>query len=200
MAEPRRYPFGLPADAVVDLVSSCWRRHDGQWFLKAVARAGLETAMELNERAIASLARIELREFKRVARLHSLDTMEQVAEWYRLAWYLFGALDRPAQHLSLLDPDTLLVENAECLAHAYAERSGYGHLAPGDYPPCRGWLERQRAWGEVLSSRYRFVVEREPADGQPCRYRVRRVPRGAPATGRAPERRADGLTDPRGPS
>jgi hypothetical protein len=31
-----------------------WWAHDGQWFLKAKARVGLEIALELNEAAIGS--------------------------------------------------------------------------------------------------------------------------------------------------
>ncbi len=177
MGEPRRYPFGLDADTLVDLISTCWRGHDGQWFLKAAARVGFEEAMRLNERAIASLARIELREFKRAAGVVSLDTVEQVAEWYRLSWYIFGGLGRPGRSLTLVDADTLVVENAQCFGEPVAVRSGYGHLAPGQYPPCLGWIERQRAWGETLSARYRFTVAREPRDGYPCRYVVRRSPR-----------------------
>jgi hypothetical protein len=174
---PRRYPFGLDADSLVDLISGCWRAHDGQWFLKAVARVGLEEAMRLNERAIASLARIELREFKRAAGLDALDTIDQVADWYRLSWYVFGGLERPARQLTVVDADTLVVENARCFGEGVAARSGYGHLAPGAYPPCLGWLDRQQAWGEAWSARYRFTVTREPEPGHPCRYVVRRAPR-----------------------
>lgn len=184
--EPRRYPFGLDADRLVELTSTCWRSHDGQWFLKAAARVGLADAMRLNEQAIASIARIELREFKRVTGLASLDTVEQVAEWYRLAWHLFGGIGRLVQTHTVVDADTLVVENARCLGESVAERSGYGHLAPGEYPPCRGWLERQRAWGEVLSARYRYAVAREPVEGRPCRYVVRRSARDGKATGAAP--------------
>src|SRR3546814_1974044 len=68
---------------------------DGQWFLKIAARLGREEAMRLNERAIASLARIELREFKRATGIDSLDAMEQVAEWYRLIRYLFNGWGQP---------------------------------------------------------------------------------------------------------
>ncbi len=173
----RRYPFGLDADPRVDRVSGCWRSHDGQWFLKAAARVGLEEAMRLNEQAIASLARIEVREIKRAAGLDGLDTIEQVAEWYRLSGYVFGGLARPDRTLTIAGPDTLVVEHAECFGTPIAERSGYGHLAPGAYPPCRGWLERQQAWGEALSPRYRFTVTREPLPARPCRYVVRRSPR-----------------------
>lgn len=177
MAEPRRYPFGLEADVLVDLISTCWRSHDGQWFLKVAERVGLEAAMRLNERAIASLGRIELREFKRATGIPSLDTMAQVADWYRLTSHIFGGLTRPGRTLTVVDADTLLLEYTECLGDVIAGRSGYGHLAAGEYPPCLGWIERQRAWGEALSTRYRFVVTREPVDGRPCRYVVRRVPR-----------------------
>jgi Family of unknown function (DUF6125) len=175
--QARRYPFGIDAHRLLELTSNCWRSHDGQWFLKAAERVGLTEAMQLNERAITSIARIELREFRRLSGLASLDTMEQVAEWYRLAWHIFGGIGRLAQRYVVVDADTLVVENAQCLAEAIAERSGYGHLGPGEYPPCRGWLERQRAWGDALSSRYRFTVAREPANGHPCRYVVRRAPR-----------------------
>jgi hypothetical protein len=181
---PRRYPFGLDADTLVDLVSTLWRAHDGQWFLKAAARAGLDGAMALNERAIASLARIEIREFKRVAGVDSLDSVAAVADWYRLSTYVFGGITRPERVLTVADEDTLVVEQAECFGAPIAERSGYAHLAPGDYPPCRGWIERQRAWGEALSARYRYTVTREPRAGSPCRYVVRRVGRdggGPPA-------------------
>ena len=40
------------------------------------------------------------------------------------------------------------------------------------------WYRRQRAWGEAFSDRYRFTVDREPGDERPCRYVVRRQPRG----------------------
>lgn len=177
MPEPRGIPFGLDTDTLVDIISTCWRAHDGQWFLKAAAKVGLEEATLLNERAIASLARIELREIKRATGIRSFDALAQVADWYRLAALMFGGLGRPNQRLVVQDDDTLVIENAECFGEPMAERSGYGHLAPGEYPPCRGWLERQRAWGEVLSDRYRFTATREPRDGQPCRYVLRRVPR-----------------------
>jgi hypothetical protein len=177
VTEPRRYPFDLDADRLVELISTCWRSHDGQWFLKAMTRVGLDDAMRLNERAIASLARIELREFKRLTGVESLDTMEQIADWYRLSWHVFGGIRRPDRTLTVVDADTLILENAECFGAPIAERSGYGHLAPGDYPPCRGWLERQRTWGEALSPRYRFAVAREPLPGRPCRYVVRRAAR-----------------------
>ena len=181
MPEPRPVPFGLDADTLVDLISTCWRAHDGQWFLKVAAERGLEEAMRYNERAIASLARIELREIKRATGVRSLDTMSQVADWYRLCMIMFGGLGRPAHRLTLEDEDTLSVEYEHCFGEPIAERSGYGHLVPGEYPPCRGWLERQRAWGEMLSERYRFTATREPRDGRPCRYVVRRAPReGAP--------------------
>lgn len=170
----RRYPFGIDADSLVDLISTCWRSHDGQWFLKSAQRLGLDGAMRLNETAIASLARIELREFKRLAGVDSLDTIEQVADWYRLSWYVFGGIGRPDRTLCVADADTLVLENARCFGADVAARSGYAHLAPGAYPPCLGWLERQRAWGEAWSRRYRFAVGREPLDGRPCRYVVRR--------------------------
>lgn len=177
--DPRRYPFGIAADTLVDLISTCWRSHDGQWFLKVAAKLGLEDAMRLNERAIASLARIELRELRQATGLRSLDTVPEVAEWYRLARYVFGGLGSFGQTVTVVDEDTLVVENERCFGEPIAERSGYGHLPPGEYPPCLGWLERQRAWGEAFSDRCRFTVDREPADGQPCRYVVRRHPRGA---------------------
>lgn len=176
----RKYPFGLDADALVDLISTCWRSHDGQWFLKAAARVGFEEAVRLNERAIASLARIELREFRRRSGVDVLDTIEQVADWYRLSLYVFGGLGLPGRTVTVVDSETLVVENASCFGEPIAERSGYAHLRPGAYPPCLGWIERQRAWGEALSDRYRFTVEREPADGRPCRYVIRRVPRNPP--------------------
>jgi hypothetical protein len=169
--------LGLDPEAVLRLTSTCWRAHDGQWFLKAAGRHGLDEAMALNEAAIASLARIELREVKRATGLASLDTLEQVADWYRLCLEMFGGIGRPAQSLTVVDAETLIVENAQCFGEPIAARSGYGDRRPGEYPPCRGWLERQRAWGEALSTAYRFTVERAPADGRPCRYVVRRTPR-----------------------
>lgn len=173
------YPFGLPAAALLELGAAAWIAHDGQWFLKVAARHGLEEAMRLNEQALASLARIELREFRRVSGLGSLDTVAEVAEWYRLARLLFGGPRIPPVVVTVLDEDTLVVENRPCLGEPIAARSGYAHLAPGTYPPCRGWLARQRAWGEALSTRYRYTVERAPVEGQPCRYVVRRVRRDA---------------------
>ncbi|MGH7318488.1 MAG: DUF6125 family protein [Candidatus Rokuibacteriota bacterium] len=177
-AHPRRdYPFGIDADSLVDLISTCWRSHDGQWFLKLAARRGMDEAMRVNEQAIASLGRIELREFKRAAGIASLDTIEQVAEWYQLARYVFGGIGHPGRRVTVVNEHTLIVENEHCFGETIAERSGYGHLRPGEYPPCLGWIERQRAWGDALSDRYRFTVAREPLDGQPCRYVVRRVGR-----------------------
>jgi hypothetical protein len=142
-----------------------------------MAQVGLGDAMRLNQQAIASLARIELREFRRLTGVESLDTMEQVADWYRLSWYVFSGIHRTDRTLAVADADTLILENVECFGASIADKSGYGHLAQGAYPPCLGWLERQRAWGEALSTRYRFTVAREPLPGRPCRYVVRRVAR-----------------------
>ena len=183
LTQPRSYPFGLDADTVIDLMATCWRAHDGQWFLKAVAEVGLEAAMGLNERAIASLGRIELRELKRATGLASLDTMEQVADWYRLVRYLFGGWGHPERTVTVVDENTLVVEQARCFGELIAEQSGYGHLPVGEYPPCLGWIERQRAWGEAASHRHRFTVAREPLDERPCRYVVRRHPRAAATEG-----------------
>lgn len=174
MTPPRRYPFGLDADRLIDLIAACWRAHDGQWFLKVAAARSLGEATELNARALASLGRIELREFKRVAGIETLDEIEQVADWYRFNTYAFGGPEIPRRIVTVIDQDTLEVEHEQCLGVAMAEQSGYDHLRPGEYPPCRGWLERQRAWGEAFSPRYRFCVEREPRESAPCRYVVRR--------------------------
>src|SRR5262249_23496561 len=114
MSDPRRYPFGLDADALVDLISGCWRSHDGQWLLKARARVGLEEPMRLNELALASLARIELREFKKVTGRESLDTIDEVADWYRLSWYIFGGIERTERTVTVVDDETLVLENARC--------------------------------------------------------------------------------------
>ena len=178
MTEPARYPFGLDADTLLEVAGACWLAHDGQWFLKVAARDGLEPAMRLNERALASIARIELREIKRVTGIASLDSMDEVAEFYRLLRYLFGGRRLPPCRTAVVDADTLVVVNEDCLAAGIAERSGYGHLQRGEYPPCLGWIERQRAWGEALSDRYRFIVERAPTPAEPCRYLVRRQKRG----------------------
>ena len=186
MTPPPRYPFGLEAGALVDMIATCWRGHDGQWFLKAAAECGLEVAMRLNERAIASLGRLELRELRRVAGVSSLDTVEELAEWYRLVRHLFGGWGQPERTLAVVDADTLVVEQERCFGELIAERSGYGHLRAGEYPPCLGWLERQRAWGEAASAGYRFTVDREPTDARPCRYVVRRHPRRPAETPPAP--------------
>ena len=85
-----------------------------------------------------------------------------------------------------MNPDTLVVEQARCFGEPVTEQSGYGHLTVGAYPPCLGWLARQRAWGETWSSRSRFTIEREPVDGRPCRYVVRRHPRDPAPAGRPP--------------
>jgi len=170
----RRYPFGLDADRFIDLIAACWRAHDGQWFLKVAAARSLEEATALNARALASLGRLELREFKRTVGVESLDTIEEVADWYRLNVYAFGGPEIPRRLVRVIDQNTLEVQHEQCLGVATAERSGYSHLRPGEYPPCRGWLERQRAWGEAFSSRYRFSVEREPRETAACRYVIRR--------------------------
>src|SRR5262249_58491008 len=102
MCGPRRCPCGRAAEALADLISGCWRSHDGQWFLKARARVGLEEAMRLNEQALASLARIELREFKKVTGRESLDTIEEVADWYRLSWYIFGGVERAERAVTVV--------------------------------------------------------------------------------------------------
>ena len=179
MTEPGRYPFGLDADTLLEVAGRCWLAHDGQWFLKVADRDGLEPAMRLNERAMASIARIELRELKRVAGTASFDSVGEVADFYRLLRYVFGGRRLPPCRTTVVDADTLVVVNQECLGAAIAERSGYGHLRTGEYPPCLGWMERQRAWGEAFSDRYRFTVEREPTAQEPCRYVVRRQKRGS---------------------
>ena len=173
----RGYPFGIDPDDLVDLVATCWRAHDGQWFLKTAADVGLERAMEWNERAIASVGRIEIRELRGLTGRESFDTVEEMADLYRLHRFMFGGARHIEQTRTVLDPDTLLVENAQCLGEGAADKSGYGHLSPGGYPPCGGWLARQRAWGGAVSASYRFTMERCPEDGRPCRYVVRRTRR-----------------------
>lgn len=150
------------------LLLDCWWSHDGQWFLKARAAHGLEEAMALNEDAIESIGRIEMRRLHAalgapaVTRAH--DLMPLVAEAHEF-------IGIPGQ-VEPDGPDAFLVRVEECRVWAMTRAAELTHVAPG----CRGSLRRRQGWATAFfpAERVEWTRVAGRPDGDPrCAYRFR---------------------------
>ena len=154
-----------------EMLRANWWSHDGQWFLKAVEAVGVETAMAINEEAIESMGRIEMR------RLHSEMGGEPVIgadDFLPLAVAAQEMIGIPAEgEMDGENSFTLAVET--CRVWDRTEAACLTTAAPG----CRGSLRRRLGWGTVFFDPHRVVWTREVGrpDGDPrCRYRFRLRP------------------------
>lgn len=153
----------------VRFLRDCWWSHDGQWFLKARDRFGLDAALDLNEASIESMGRIEMR------RLHAMLGAPPVVSAHDLL-----PLVLEVSALIGLDvegepdgPDAFLVRERSCLVWEMTEAAGLEHVAPG----CRGSMRRRLGWATALFPRERVEWTRvagppEGTDG-PCAHRFR---------------------------
>jgi hypothetical protein len=153
------------------LLLECWWSHDGQWFLKAARAHGLEAAMALNEDAVESIGRIEMR------RLHAALGAPPVRDAGDLLPLVLAAHDLvgiPATG-EPEGPDGFLLRIEGCLVWAMTEAAGLEAHAPG----CRGSLRRRLGWASAFFPPERVSWERVAGrpDGDPaCAYRFRLLP------------------------
>jgi hypothetical protein len=148
------------------LLLDCWWSHDGQWFLRAAAAHGLEAAMALNEDAIESTGRIEMR------RLHAALGAPQVrgaADLLPLVLEAQELVGIPAEG-EMDGDDAFLVRVEGCRVWDMTEAAGLEAAAPG----CRGSLRRRLGWATVFFPAQRVAWTRVAGrpDGDPrCAYR-----------------------------
>lgn len=150
------------------LLLDAWWSHDGQWFLKARAALGLETAMELNESSIESIGRIEMR------RLHAALGSPPVTSATELMPIVVEAQEFvgiPAEG-SMDGADSFLLHIEECRVWDMTVAAGLEAAAPG----CRGSLRRRLGWATVFfpAERVEWTRATGRPDGDPrCAYRFR---------------------------
>ena len=149
-----------------------WWGHDGQWFLKARARYGLEAAMELNEDAIESQGRIEMRV------LHQALGEPQVAsaaDLLPLILAMHELLEVPSEGEGDAD-GSFVVRELRCRVWEMTVAAGLEDAMPG----CRGSMRRRRGWATVFFPPERVEwtrVEGPPLGGPaPCAFRFRLLP------------------------
>ena len=153
------------------LLLECWWSHDGQWFLKTRAAHGLEDAMALNEDAIESIGRIEMR------RLHAALGSPPVIDAAALLPLVIEAhafVGIPAEG-EMDDDGSFLLRIEECRVWGMTEAAGLEAAAPG----CRGSLRRRLGWATVFfpAERVQWTREYGRPDGDPrCAYRFRLAP------------------------
>lgn len=153
------------------LLLDSWWSHDGQWFLKARDALGIEAAMALNEAAIESIGRIEMR------RLHaalgsppvggSADFLPLVIEAHELVGIPAGG------QMDGLDSFVIRVE--ECRVWGMTLAAGLEAAAPG----CRGSLRRRLGWATAFFPAEQVEwsrVEGRPDGDARCAYRFRLRP------------------------
>ena len=153
------------------LLLDCWWSHDGQWFLKAAAAHGPEAAMALNEDAIESIGRIEMR------RLHAALGAPEVrgaADFLPLALEVHELVGIPADG-QMDGPEAFLLHVEGCRVWDMTEAAGLQAFAPG----CRGSLRRRVGWATVFFPAERVGWSRVAGrpDGDPrCAYRFTLLP------------------------
>lgn len=146
-----------------------WWAHDGQWFLKAQARVGLDVALELNENAVESQGRIEMR------KLHALlggEAVAGAADLLPLVLAMHDLLDIPAEG-EADGPDGFVLHERECRAWQMTVAAGMGDVGTG----CRGSLRRRQGWATAFFPKERVEWTRIAGpllgDATPCAYRFR---------------------------
>jgi hypothetical protein len=154
------------------LVLDAWWAHDGQWFLKAKARLGLNAAMQLNEDAIESQGRIEMR------RLHALlggPAVTGAADLLPLVLAMHELLGMPAE-ATVDGPDSFVLREQSCRVWDMTVAAGLEDAAPG----CRGSMRRRLGWATAFCPHERVEWTRTagpPLGGPPpCAYRFRLLP------------------------
>lgn len=156
-----------PSDREVMLRENWWS-HDGQWFLKAVDTVGLETAMEINEEAIESMGRIEMR---RIHEEMGAPEVTSAADLLPLTVAAHEMVGIPAEG-EMDGDDSFILAIESCLVWEMTEAASLTTSAPG----CRGSLRRRLGWATAFFDARRVVWTREAGrpDGDPrCRYRFR---------------------------
>ena len=157
------------------LLLECWWSHDGQWFLKARAAHGLEEAMALNEGAIESIGRIEMR------RLHAAlgsPPVTDAADLLPLVVEAHAFVGIPGQG-EMDGEGSFLLRVETCRVWDMTLSAGLEAIAPG----CRGSLRRRQGWATVFfpAERVRWTREYGRPDGDPrCAYRFRLLPEPEP--------------------
>jgi hypothetical protein len=159
------------------LVLECWWAHDGQWFLKTAAAHGLEEAMRLNEAAIESIGRIEMRRLHAALGAPPVRTAGDLLPLVLAAQDLMGI---PAEGAAD-GTDAFWLRETECRVWTMTVAAGLEAHAPG----CRGSMRRRHGWATVFFPPERVRWERTggPPEGdvEPCAYRFRLLPEAAPA-------------------
>lgn len=148
-----------------------WWSHDGQWFLKARAKLGLEAAMELNEDAIESQGRIEMRRF------HGLTggaPVADAADFLPLVVMMSELLEIPVE-ASEVGAHGFVLRELECRVWQMTVAAKLEDVTPG----CRGSMRRRQGWATVFFPDERVEWTRVGGpplgDPTPCAYRFRLV-------------------------
>jgi hypothetical protein len=153
------------------VLRDAWWAHDGQWFLKAKARYGLQAALELNEAAIESQGRIEMRH------LHAAlgrPRVASAADLLPLVLAVHELLDLPAEG-ETAGEDAFVLREIRCRAWEMTVAAGLEEVAPG----CRGSMRRRLGWATFFFPRERVEWTRlqgPPEGPAPCAYRFRLLP------------------------
>jgi hypothetical protein len=161
----------LSAEERARVLLECWWSHDGQWFLKARAAHGLEAAMQLNEDAVESVGRIEMR------RLHAAlgsPKVRSAADFMPLVLAAHDLIEIEAVGEEA-GPDAFVIRETECRVWAMTQAADLEAVTPG----CRGSMRRRLGWATVFFPRARISWERigGPPDGEPpCAYRFTLAP------------------------
>jgi len=171
----------LDAEERARLLLECWWAHDGQWFLKTAAAHGLEEAMRLNEAAIESIGRIEMRRLHAALDAPPVRTAGDLLPLVLAAQDLMGVPVEGGPD----GPDGFWLRETECRVWAMTQAAGL----EADTPGCRGSMRRRQGWATAF-----FPVDRvrwERTSGPPmgaapedaatlCAYRFRLLPEAAP--------------------
>jgi Family of unknown function (DUF6125) len=161
---------GLPQISDADRAAffrDAWWSHDGQWFLKAKAKVGLEMAMELNEDAVESIGRIEM---KRFHALVGSAPVETAADFLPLVLAMHELVAVPAEG-ELDGSDAFVLRETECRVWQMTVAAGMEAITPG----CRGSMRRRQGWATAFFPEER--VEWTRTGGPPmgdttaCSYR-----------------------------
>jgi hypothetical protein len=163
----------MPLDdtARARVLLDCWWSHDGQWFLKVRAAHGLEEAMAVNEAAIESMGRIEMR------RLHAAlgaPPVDDAAGFMPMVVEAHALIGIPGE-AELDGPDAFVIRIEGCRVWDMTEAAGLEAAAPG----CRGSLRRRLGWATVFfpAERVEWTRVAGRPDGDPrCAYRFRLLP------------------------
>lgn len=136
-----RRPETIERDELRELLGKCWMTHDAMWFANCLKECGIETANRINQAAVRSMAKIEVKRLMKVLDLAS------VGSWGELRVFLDAGVELIRCDFMKFEPsypaeNTYRWDMPACFAYDGIQKLGVieGYQC-GIFTRLEGWLD-----------------------------------------------------------